>query len=342
MTDQVFTISSGTQQYQMFLPNWETDYIQGLLAKDGVPYEHAMLQAMQKQLAVDDIVLDVGANIGNHTLFLANVVGCRVIAFEPNPALCQAIRRSVMLNKLDDRVVLHEVGVGKGAAKGYFTKPIPENLGGQSLTIDDTETSTIKVISLDSLNLADKVRAIKIDVEGMEEAVLKGAQALIARDLPYLFVEAQTEADFEALHNIVVELGYVYWDTFNATPTHWFIHKDEVGEDTLIEHYFEKGRDSYKLRLAKREIQEKLNQANKKYRSANLQIDELKVKCNTANEKYRAVTAKFNETKTMLDAEIKQLKSQLAAFENKQPVIKPSTDVTMPEFDFSIQNDREG
>ena len=342
MTDEVFTISSGAKQYQMFLPNWQTDYIQGALAKDRVPYEHAMLQAMQKQLTADDVVIDVGANIGNHTLFLANVVGCRVVAFEPNPALCQAIRRSITLNKLDDRVVLHEVGVGKGAAKGHFTKLIPENLGAQSLTVDDTSTSTINIISLDSLNLTDKVRAIKIDVEGMEEAVLKGAQALIARDLPYLFVEAQTEADFEALHNVVVELGYVYWDTFNATPTHWFIHKDEIGEQTLIDHYFEKGRDSYKLRLAKRELQEKLTQANLKYRSANLQIDELKVKCDTANEKYRAVTAQFSETKSRLDTEITQLKNQLAAFENKQPVIQANTDVTMPAFDFSIQKDREG
>jgi len=342
MTDNVFTISSGTNQYQMVLPNWETDYIQSVLAKDSVPYEHTMLQVMQKQLAVDDIVLDVGANIGNHTLFLANVVGCRVIAFEPNSELCQAIRRSIELGKLEDRVILHEVGVGEFSAQAHFTKPIPENLGSQSLTIDATGASTIKVISIDSLKLTDKVRAIKIDVEGMEESVLKGAAELISRDLPYLFVEAQTETDFETLHNIVVKLGYVYWDTFNATPTHWFIHKAEISEDALIDHYFEKGRDSYKLRLAKRELQEKLDQANQKYRNANLQINELKAKYEAANNKYNASTAKFSETRDILDKEIKLLKNQLAVLEKERSNICARPDFSVGEFDFSIQNDNQG
>lgn len=343
MTDHIFTVISQNQRYQMVLPNWETDYIQGLLAKDGEPYEHSMLQAMKAQLAADDLVLDVGANIGNHSLYLAKVAGCRVIAFEPNAELCEPFLQSIGLNALENHITLQRTGVGEAVGKAHFANYLPHNLGGQSLTVDDSEKSEIPIISLDSLNLKVKVRAIKVDVEGMELAVLKGSRELIARDMPILFVEAQTEADFEALQSVVVELGYVYWDTFNATPTHWFIHKDELGENAIIDHYFEKGRDSYKLRLDKREIQQRLNEANIKYRSANERIDELKEKLSAANEKYKIATAQGANTRDKLNAEIEQLRSKLTDYESKLKVnVALGSSEPTGVFDFSVDESEVG
>ena len=336
MTDHTFTISAGELNYQMVLPHWETDYIQGLLAKNGEPYELGMLQAMAAHLAQNDLVLDVGANIGNHTFYLASVCGCRIKAFEPNPDLCKPFRQTIALNSLEPQVELYEVGVGEASGHAHFAVHTPENLGGQSLKVEETEASSIQVITLDSLNLQDRVRAIKVDVEGMELAVLEGARTLIARDMPYLFVEAQTEVDFEALQAVVVDLGYVYWDTFNATPTHWFIHKDELGEERIIDHYFEKGRDSYKLRLAKREVQQKLSEANRKYREANIRIDALKSKLEAANENYRKATADYSALKEKHIAELEQLRSQLEK-------ARASTDISFTEdslaFDFSISDE---
>lgn len=312
MKEPIFPINADGRQYLMVLPDWETDYIQGLLAEKAAPYEFAMLQAMASCLCEDDLVLDVGANIGNHTLYLAAVAGLKVVAFEPNPELCVPFRKSITLNNLDNRVALHEVGVGATKGKAHFAEIKLENLGGQSLVVDDSDASIISVVNLDSLELEDKVKAIKIDVEGMELSVLKGAAALISRDKPYLFIEAQTESDFDALHEVIVGQGYVYWDTFNATPTHWFIHRGELGQDMIVNHYFHKGRDSYKLRLAKRELQQKLNEANMKYRAANELINELKEKLTVANEKYKVATGQAAQNLERMKSELISIKAELA------------------------------
>lgn len=344
MKDPIFPINVGEKQYFMVLPDWEKDYIQGMLVEKAVPYEFAMLQAMESCLRADDLVLDVGANIGNHTLYLAAVAGLRVVAFEPNPELCVPLRQAISLNGLDGRVTLHEVGVGASEGNAHFAERKPENIGGQSLTLDDSDAAPISVISLDALDLEDKVRAIKVDVEGMELSVLKGAVNLISRDKPYLFIEAQTESDFDALHEVVVDLGYIYWDTFNATPTHWFIHSEELGQDAIVDHYFQKGRDSYKLRLAKRDLQIRLNEANMKYRSANERINELKDRLNEANVKYKEATGQAAQNQERMRAEIASLKAELAECKAKVSRVSVPNHEAHPErtlaLDFSLPEEQ--
>lgn len=344
MKDPTFPINVGEKQYFMVLPDWEKDYIQGMLAEKATPYEFAMLQAMASCLCEGDLVLDVGANIGNHTLYLAAVAGLKVVAFEPNPELCVPFRKAITLNDLDDRVTLHEVGVGATEGKANFSEIKPDNLGGQSLVLDDSDVSEVSVINLDSLDIEDKVRAIKIDVEGMELSVLKGAATLISRDKPYLFIEAQTESDFDALHEVVVDLGYVYWDTFNATPTHWFIHSAELGQDAIVDHYFQKGRDSYKLRLAKRDLQKRLNEANMKYRSANERINELKDRLNEANAKYKEATGQAAQSRERMRAEIASLKAELDECKAKVSRVSVPNNEAHPEralgLDFSLPEEQ--
>ena len=342
VADNVFEISVDDHSYRMALPHWETDYIQGRLANTHEPYELEMLRAMAAVLKPGELVLDVGANIGNHSMYLAVVAECRVCAFEPNLELSRAFNESVMLNDLGGLITVHPEGVGVGPTMAHFANHMPDNLGGQSLTVDGSEESDITVIALDSLVLKDKVRAIKIDVEGMEQEVLEGARQLISRDKPNLFIEAQTESDFELLHEVVVELGYVYWDTFNATPTHWFIHKDEFGENAIIDHYFEKGRDSYKLRLAMREVQKRLNEANEKYRNANERIDELKGKLNAANEKYKSLTAQSLSVRDQLKAENEKLRGELRTCESRLQSENPSSGKWAGGFDFSVDGTEIG
>jgi len=81
--------------YQIALPHRETDYIQGKIAREGAPYELTMLRAMADRLSPGDLVLDIGANIGNHSLYLA-AAGFTVHAFEPNASLCEALNQSVL------------------------------------------------------------------------------------------------------------------------------------------------------------------------------------------------------------------------------------------------------
>ncbi|WP_299201299.1 FkbM family methyltransferase [uncultured Amphritea sp.] len=338
MIQNIFSVLTEKGCYKVILPFWEVDYIQGMLAKEGKPYELPMLKAMSKELLEGDLVLDVGANIGNHTLYLSAVCGCRIIAFEPNPDLCIPLRQSIELNNLLDKVHLHEVGVGSAPGKACFSALNPENLGGQSLSIILPEQGSIDVITLDSLAIIDTVRAIKIDVEGMELDVLKGGLELIRRDKPLLYIEAQTEGDFLGLHDLLVSSGYVYWNTFNATPTHFFIHINELTEERIVQHCFDNGKNTYNQASALNILKEKLKDANDKYRHAHEQIDILKDKLAAANDKYRSVTSDYQVMKDKLCSEIEQLKLVVEDVEPKTIGVESF----LLGLDFSIAEYSEG
>ncbi|AWM61388.1 glycosyl transferase family 1 [Stutzerimonas stutzeri] len=86
--------------YSIYLPDAENDYIQGRIVTDQQPYELEMLRDMAARLQPEDLVLDIGANIGNHTLYLASVAGCQVYAFSFQPENCSALVESVESNQL--------------------------------------------------------------------------------------------------------------------------------------------------------------------------------------------------------------------------------------------------
>lgn len=274
-------------QYEIALPYYETDYIQKKIWQEETPYELGLLQDMTGRLEAGDLVLDVGANIGNHSLFLAAVAQCQVHAFEPNASLCDALNESVRRNGFSSRVTVHCVGVGNEPGKARFANLSDSNLGGQSLTFEGADPGEIEVVRIDDLSFDKPIRAMKIDVEGMELSVLKGAAGFIARDHPSLYVECQTEEDFDAVQSWLVQYGYSYLETFNATPTHLFIQTSDVSDtqrtDLLIAKVV---RSTYRLEQQARTLRSNLDQANGKYRSASQQVLTLKEQLQSANLKH--------------------------------------------------------
>lgn len=221
------------RRYRMILPHAATDHIQRKIEAERQPYELELLQDLQERVLPGDLVIDVGANVGNHTLYLAAVAGCRVEAFEPNVELCRAIHESLRVNDLTDLVRVHHAGLGREAAKAHFESSLPQNLGAQRLEMGEGE---IDVITLDSLGFAGPVKVIKIDVEGMETDVLNGGAELIARDRPLLYIECQREVDFRRVARWLEKVHYGYWDTFNVTPTHLFMPIERVSADDRLNH----------------------------------------------------------------------------------------------------------
>lgn len=270
------------------LPNWETDYIQSKISSSGEPYEYPMLRSMAERLNPGDLVLDVGANIGNHTLYLAAITGCVVHSFEPNASLCNALKLSVQQNALSESVYVHNTGVGSVSGKAKFANEDSSNLGGQSLSLTADENADIEIIRLDDQSFDRRVSAIKIDVEGMEIDVLEGASSLIKRDKPLLYVECQTKADFEVISKNLADKGYVYRQSYNATPTHLFIHRAALNEtDGPETTAFELRADLYDRDDELHNTRESLNLANLKYRQVNEQAKALKSKLEEAAERER-------------------------------------------------------
>jgi FkbM family methyltransferase len=164
-------------------------------------------------IAPGDWVLDVGANIGANTIPLAKHVGPRgrVIAFEPQRIVHQMLCANVALNGLLNVVALWSAA---GAQPGTIRVPpvdyeAVENFGGIELGGEQGEA--VPVTTIDQLQL-ERCRLIKIDVEGMELAVLQGAGDTIARLRPRLYFENNRREKSAALLGHLLALGYrLYW-----------------------------------------------------------------------------------------------------------------------------------
>ncbi|WKD51445.1 FkbM family methyltransferase [Microbulbifer spongiae] len=302
-------------KYGIFLPNKDTDYIQKKIFTEGLPYELEMLRGMASYMSPGDLVLDVGANVGNHTLYLAKIAGCQVLSFEPNESLCNAINNSLVYNKLNSKVVVHCVGVGSKPGKAHFKQFDENNLGGQSLVIGNELEDSIQVIRLDGLDLDQHISAIKVDVEGMELEVLEGAVEIIKRDLPNLYIECQTEQKFNEIHTWLSQYGYIYWHTYNATPTHLFLKATSVNIKDISDHLVKNvSYSEYYLKKQIKDLKFSLNKANEKYRGAtkNIQLLKEKSKKNITSKKIRDKEHRLMEDMLeMLQNEISGFSEQL-------------------------------
>ncbi|MDP5007546.1 MAG: FkbM family methyltransferase [Glaciimonas sp.] len=183
----------------------------------------ALLNCRRQYYGDGVVAIDGGANIGVHTIEWARHMygwGC-VISFEAQEVVYYALAGNIAMNNcLNVRAKLAALGEVCGELSvpvpDYFT---PASFGslelrqnannefiGQKISYDDAACNIVPMVSLDSLHL-DRVDLIKLDVEGMELDVLRGAQAILVKQCPIMLVEV-IKSDRQAIENFLVELGY--------------------------------------------------------------------------------------------------------------------------------------
>lgn len=159
-------------------------------------YGPHILSFMVSFLSQESIILDVGANIGAYTVPLAKTFPkTEVHAFEPNPYAIARLRRNIALNKLSN-VRLYEMGLGDEPCVLELNAFNSKDLGSSSFVSpqraeSESELIPVKVEKLDNIYAkgTQEVSLIKIDVQGFEFKVLKGACELISRNRPYILLE---------------------------------------------------------------------------------------------------------------------------------------------------------
>jgi len=159
------------------------------------------------------MVLDIGANIGAHTVPLAQMVGPEgaVIAFEPQRILYQILCGNLALNGVTN-VVAHAMALSD--VQGSCKIPVldyGQNLNFGCLAIDTvSEGETVPVGTLDLFELA-RVDFIKLDVEGFERQVLLGGERTLKRCRPILYLENDRREKSPDLIQVLLDMGYRLW-----------------------------------------------------------------------------------------------------------------------------------
>jgi FkbM family methyltransferase len=153
-------------------------------------YEQDELAHLARAVKPGAVIVDVGANTGNHTLYFASVMrAAKVIAIEPNPQACRMLRCTVAENRLET-VDLSRLGIaaGKARAHGALIAGGQGHLGTTRFALNGEKE--LPVAPIDTL-ICEDIDLLKIDVEGMELEVLEGARGLIERCRPRIMIEVR-------------------------------------------------------------------------------------------------------------------------------------------------------
>jgi len=161
-------------------------------------YEQEEVRFVRSVLKPGDTAIDAGGHIGFFTMQMAALVGPsgKVYAFEPYDPNAELLERSVAENHFGDRVVLRRAALGAATGSATLTFPAETlNSGGAYLLragdrpLAGNHVTTVPVAALDDLPLTRPVRFIKMDVEGAEPQVVRGAARVLKEDRPVILSE---------------------------------------------------------------------------------------------------------------------------------------------------------
>jgi FkbM family methyltransferase len=224
--------------------NWMLDLNEGIdLGIYLGVYQKIPRRVVDACIRQDALVIDVGANIGSHALPMAKSVGDlgRVVAIEPTRFAYTKLLNNIRSNpKLSNRLIpinaaLTEGGPHSASSNAFYSRwPLrasdaerhPEHLG----KFESAESA--RFVSLDSLlaelrsshELTSPVAFIKMDVDGNELQVLKGARTTLTSDRPVMLIEitphVQDEVPqrFEAMIEVLTNFGYSLEDADTGEP----------------------------------------------------------------------------------------------------------------------------
>jgi FkbM family methyltransferase len=221
-----------------FLANRYDEYIGLGLIRYG---EYAELEwiVLDQLIQPGHTVVEVGANIGSHTVSIAKKAGPtgRVIAVEPQRIIHQYLSANISLNMLSN-VECHWAGCGSEPGEmvvpqlNYFAHE-PQNFGGLSLATQGAG-ERVPVLRLDDIMKGRPADLIKIDVEGMETDVLRGATDLIMNSRPVIYAENDRVEKSDELLTFLWSLNYrTYWHVpklFN--PNNFFGDTENIFANT--------------------------------------------------------------------------------------------------------------
>jgi FkbM family methyltransferase len=197
-----------------------TPYVYRPIAS-GQFYEEAFLEYVRSLGRVGEYV-DAGAHLGTHTIWFATMCpATHVHAFEPVERYADVVRRNVAANLLDEKITVYQTGLAarRGRSTNYMSSE--HQLG----FVEGASTGVTEDFPVERLDdvIHGPVAVIKVDVEGMEAAVLLGAARILSQHRPLIFAEAHNYAALKEIARQIALFGYrPTGRVFNSSPTYEF------------------------------------------------------------------------------------------------------------------------
>ena len=161
-----------------------------------------------------DLFLDIGANVGSYTVLASGVARATSWAFEPDPDTVEYLKRNIAVNRLKGLVKISECALGATYGRVPFT--IGLDTVNKVVTADNKNVRIVCQEQLDTVIGGSQPTMIKIDVEGYEEEVLRGARKVLANaSLKVIELETVTPVIDQLLLSNHFERAY--YDPFSRT-----------------------------------------------------------------------------------------------------------------------------
>jgi FkbM family methyltransferase len=204
---------------------FDSDHIFKQINKTNNFYELNLLKKVES-LNLTGVFIDVGANIGNHTIFFSeNCNSSEVISIELDEKIFRTLNTNIAENNLQNKVKTINLGVGEKNKKVKISDIDKTNVG---MTKIIGENGNIEIKKLDDI-IQDKknISLVKIDVEGYETNVLYGMEKILLESSPVIIAELRNDEEFNVFQKFINNFGYVT-DRINyaSTPTYfWYKNK---------------------------------------------------------------------------------------------------------------------
>lgn len=190
-----------------------SDFIQMVITRNCDFYDADTLRYLRdKYISSGENILDIGANIGNHSVFFATECGANhVFSFEPQKDVFEILNKNISLNGLQDVCTTYNMALGAGKGNAKIASYNRNNCGGTSFAMDNG--GNVTVISVDEMDFPE-IGFVKIDVEGFEYDVLKGAERFLRNMNPVIYIEIKEE-NFNKVNGLMNSYGYAMIENIN-------------------------------------------------------------------------------------------------------------------------------
>lgn len=293
----------------------EDEYIFRLIKNEQQFYEFDLLDLVRRLPFAPGSFVDVGANLGNHTVFFARIMERYTHAFEVSAKNRTALNANVEANAIDGLVTVHDYGLHSENTLATIVEN-PENMGQtRVVSFESHDDSAVELKRLDSvISVDERVALIKVDVEGAELDVLRGAEAILDRDHPVCLVEGHPGPRFEELARFFAARLYRPVQILGRSDNWVFIHNDQV--DFLLP-YIEANKARTQTRSMAagetrlRNIQSRADQIARSVASIRGELDGVVAQAEANSSQIEHVVARIDEAQWTAGSHYDELRSAI-------------------------------